>query len=137
MTDDETPQGPDVHELTSAEIGQRLSSERFGRLALATSREPDIFPLNYAVIPQGLLFATSQGNKLVEMAINENAAFEIDAASEQAGWSIVLRGRVRVLETEAEIAAAEQHAPTSWVFPDRDVYVLFSIDSSRGVTYRA
>ncbi len=82
------------------ECWRLLESEQFGRLAVSVGGRPDIFPLNYVVYEQSIFVRTSEGSKLVSLAINQAAAFEIDgydAASNEA-WSVVLHGAARMIE---------------------------------------
>jgi nitroimidazol reductase NimA-like FMN-containing flavoprotein (pyridoxamine 5'-phosphate oxidase superfamily) len=72
-----------------------LAGEQLGRLALATGGEPAIFPVNYALDGEAIVFRTAPGTKL-DAAGRAPAAFEIDAAdpATRSGWSVVVTGRL-------------------------------------------
>lgn len=93
--------------LTEAECWEHVSTQRVGRLATRVGDVVDISPINFAVDGSAILFRTAPGSKLSELVVNSSVVFEVDAFTEETGWSVVLRGDARMLVNEAEIAAAE------------------------------
>jgi nitroimidazol reductase NimA-like FMN-containing flavoprotein (pyridoxamine 5'-phosphate oxidase superfamily) len=102
-----SPQVSPVTVLTETECWERVSTQRVGRLATHVGNVVDIAPINFVVDGSTILFRTAPGSKLSELTVNHSVVFEVDAFTEETGWSVVLRGTARVLEDEAEIAAAE------------------------------
>jgi nitroimidazol reductase NimA-like FMN-containing flavoprotein (pyridoxamine 5'-phosphate oxidase superfamily) len=82
-----------VEEIPVSECLELLRSHRVGRLAVATPAGPAIFPVNYAVGGDRVVFRTDQGTKLDSSALRR-VAFEIDAfdADAHTGWSVVVEG---------------------------------------------
>ena len=113
-----------VAELSTAECWQLLELEQFGRLAYRLVDEVHLVPINYAADAGALLFRTASGNKLLAAALHSDVAFEIDWHSDEAAWSVVVRGRLhRLAEDEAE--RVEGRLPQSWVpTPKYDVVEL-------------
>ena len=73
---------------------QLLGQEEVGRLAVSVDRSPEIFPINYAVDRETVIFRTAEGTKLLAMVANPSVAFEVDGYDPQAGeaWSVVIKG---------------------------------------------
>ena len=65
------------HRLDREECLRLLAVEDVGRLALAQGRAPVIFPVNYALDGEAIVFRTAEGTKLSH-GPRGAAAFEID-----------------------------------------------------------
>ena len=50
----------------------------------SVDRCPEIFPVNYAVDRETLIFRTAEGTKLLAMVVNPSVAFEVDGYDPQA-----------------------------------------------------
>ena len=70
--------GEPITVLSDQESWELLQSQALGRIGLSVGGEPDIFPLNYVVDGERVVFRTGEGTKLAELAINGNVAFEVD-----------------------------------------------------------
>lgn len=104
-----------VQELSADEAWALLSSQQLGRLAVSVGEHPDIFPLNYHAGDGRIIFRTGEGTKLSEVVVNKNVAFETDAHTADAGWSVVAKGTARVLVTGDEISAADALPLHPWI----------------------
>ena len=93
--------------LDDAESWQLLGTHTVGRLVTHVGDVVDIFPVNYVVDGESIVLRTAEGTKLTEMLIGGEVLFEVDEHTATEAWSVVLRGRARRLETEAEILAAD------------------------------
>ncbi|WP_309650283.1 pyridoxamine 5'-phosphate oxidase family protein [Nocardioides sp.] len=91
-----------VRELSVEECWSLLDSEEIGRLAYRLVDEIHVVPLNYVVDQGELLFRTTPGNKLFAAALHSEVAFEIDWFGDDVAWSVVARGRMRVLDEVEE-----------------------------------
>ncbi len=71
-----------------------LAGEEVGRLAVSVAGQPDIFPLNFAVVDRTIVFRTGEGTKLLSVVIGPAVAFEVDGYDAAAGvaWSVVVKG---------------------------------------------
>jgi nitroimidazol reductase NimA-like FMN-containing flavoprotein (pyridoxamine 5'-phosphate oxidase superfamily) len=72
-----------------------LGGETVGRLAVSVRDRPDIFPVNYVVDRDGIVFRTATGTKLAASVLGRGVAFEVDGVDEHDGaaWSVVVKGR--------------------------------------------
>ncbi|HTZ44296.1 MAG TPA: pyridoxamine 5'-phosphate oxidase family protein [Jatrophihabitans sp.] len=118
--------------LTQDECWTLLASEQVGRLATSVVDQPEIFPVNFACRPPSILIRTAEGTKLLSTAINERVAFEADAHTATDGWSVVVKGRVHLLSTQAEEDAAERYALRSWVPLAKQRYLRIDVTQISG-----
>ncbi|WP_148616328.1 pyridoxamine 5'-phosphate oxidase family protein [Nocardioides rubriscoriae] len=91
-----------VEELTPEQCWDKLEDEEFGRLAYRLVDEVHLVPINYVVDGRCLLFRTAAGNKLFAAALTSDVAFEIDWHDDTDAWSVVARGRMRILEEDEQ-----------------------------------
>jgi nitroimidazol reductase NimA-like FMN-containing flavoprotein (pyridoxamine 5'-phosphate oxidase superfamily) len=85
---------PDIYEeIPANECLELLKTHHFGRIAVIVDDHPVIFPINYAVDGDAVVFRTNTGAKL-SGAVMGRVAFEIDGTDEEArtGWSVVVQG---------------------------------------------
>ena len=116
MEDDDTSRstGP-LQVLTDDECWTRISSQELGRLVTHVGDVIDIFPVNFVVDGETLVFRTAEGSKLVELTVNDEVVFEVDDHTESDAWSVVVRGRAHSLETSQEVAEADRLPLRPWV----------------------
>jgi nitroimidazol reductase NimA-like FMN-containing flavoprotein (pyridoxamine 5'-phosphate oxidase superfamily) len=94
--------------LTDDACWELLEANDLGRLAVSVGDRPDIYPITYLARERKLYVRTSEGSKLLELTINSQVALEVDRLADDHAASVVVHGRGRRLEAEAEIEAAEQ-----------------------------
>ena len=102
-----TPDNP-VAAMPEDEAWDFLRGHEVGRLALTAGGIIDIYPITYVVDGHSIVFITSPGTKLLELTVNDQVAFEVDAYDDSFARSVVLHGTAQRLETSAEIEAAEK-----------------------------
>ena len=115
--------GNPVLELSDEQSWRLLEGTKHGRLVVSVAGEPDIFPVNYVSSNGKLYLRTAPGNKLAQLTINSAVLFEADGILSDEAWSVVLRGRARVLSNSAELAEVEELGLKSWVPTLKDFYV--------------
>jgi nitroimidazol reductase NimA-like FMN-containing flavoprotein (pyridoxamine 5'-phosphate oxidase superfamily) len=72
-----------------------LADDEIGRLAVIVGSTPAIFPVNYALDGETIVFRTDPGTKLTH-GPRARASFEVDRfdRGSHAGWSVVATGRL-------------------------------------------
>ena len=72
-----------------------LANDEIGRLAVIAGNAPAIFPVNYALDGDTVVFRTDPGTKL-DHGPRARASFEVDSfdRTRRAGWSVVATGRL-------------------------------------------
>ena len=119
MTEDFQP----VSILSESECWKLLSSTALGRLVTSVDGQPDIFPVNFVVQDRTVLFRTAEGAKLVSAAINKSVLFEADAHDAVEGWSVIVKGMARTLNTDEEIDEAERAQLLPWTATVKEHWV--------------
>ncbi|MGV0815195.1 pyridoxamine 5'-phosphate oxidase family protein [Mycolicibacterium boenickei] len=109
-----TSQSP-VSVLGEDECWQLLSSVTLGRLVSTIGTRLEIFPVNFVVQHRTVLFRTAEGTKLVSTLLSDRVLFEADEHDVWGGWSVIVRGEPRLLESADEIAEAERGQLLSWI----------------------
>ena len=106
-----------ITELTNDQCWALLRSNDLGRIAVSAAGLVDIFPINYAVDEgsRTVYFRTAPGTKLLELAINDRIALEIDGHDEHEAWSVVLKGSAERVERQSEMDAAELLGLEPWI----------------------
>jgi nitroimidazol reductase NimA-like FMN-containing flavoprotein (pyridoxamine 5'-phosphate oxidase superfamily) len=71
-----------------------LADEEVGRLGVVIGGRPEIFPVNYVVDGDGVVFRSDAGSKLAG-ATGGPVVFEVDhlERATKSAWSVVLHGR--------------------------------------------
>ncbi|WP_137843152.1 pyridoxamine 5'-phosphate oxidase family protein [Microbacterium sp. 2FI] len=118
--------------LTDEQCWERLRGQQLGRLVTRVGDVLDIFPVNYVVDGQGVLFRTAQGSKLFELTVNDEVLFEVDDHTEVDAWSVIVRGHARPLETSAEVERADALGLTPWIPTLKYTYVHVDAASLSG-----
>ena len=114
------------------ECRRLLAADEVGRLALIDGGTPSVFPINYVVDGDAVVFRTAPGTKL-SAGPRRRVAFEIDDfdRSRRTGWSVVVTGRLeevtaydaatlqRVTRLPVEPWAGGERAHWMRIVPDR------------------
>lgn len=112
-----------VTRLNDDQCWALLERERFGRLATTALGVIDITPLNYIAWDRTILLRTAPGAKLLELTVNPDIAFEIDARGSGFAWSVVLKGQARMLTNPVEIADAERVGLRNQLATDKPIWI--------------
>jgi nitroimidazol reductase NimA-like FMN-containing flavoprotein (pyridoxamine 5'-phosphate oxidase superfamily) len=104
-----------------------------GRIALAGPR-PVIFPVNYALDGDNVVFRTAPGTKFSAAAQNGFVAFEVDWVEPtwQTGWSVVVRGQAHVVSDPEELDRVGRLPLVPWAGGDKGHFVSIEADLVSG-----
>ncbi len=111
MVDSSNP----VTVLEESRCWDLLASQEVGRLATAVQGFPEIFPVNFVVDGESIVFRTAEGSKLLELVINAHVCFEVDGWTDNGGWSVVLKGSASVVPSGEEHDVVEALPLRPWV----------------------
>lgn len=92
-----------------------LAGTDVGRLATVLDGQPEIFPVNFVVDNNSIVFRTAEGTKLAHVTAHHQVAFEIDRWNDDGGWSVVLKGTAEKITDAAELQRAEKLPLLPWV----------------------
>jgi Predicted flavin-nucleotide-binding protein len=104
-----------VTALSDNACWQRLAEQELGRLVTRVGDVIDIFPVNYTVDGESVVFRTAEGSKLTGLTINDEVLFEVDEYTDTDAWSVVIRGSAQRLVTPDEVAAADTLPLKPWI----------------------
>lgn len=121
-----------VVSLSDRECWDRLAEQELGRLVTHVGDVLDIFPVNYTVDGESLVFRTAEGSKLTELSINDQVLFEVDEYTDSDAWSVVVRGTATRLETAEEVRAADGLPLRPWIPTLKYNYVRITAASLSG-----
>ncbi len=104
-------------ELSADECWELLRSASLARVAATAAGLVDIFPATFAVNDDdhALYFRTAPGTQLLELAINDQVALEIDEHDDRVGWCVVVKGRAERVDRQSCIEIAERLGLTPWL----------------------
>jgi hypothetical protein len=121
MSSADSPHAPQwlpdgMEDLGVAECWSLLRREEVGRLAVSIADHPDIFPINFLVDGESIVFRTAAGTKLAAAVLGRGVAFEIDGYDPVAGdaWSVVVKGYAREIEHMLEYFDADDLPLFPW-----------------------
>lgn len=85
-----------LEQFTRIECLELLARQDFGRLGVVVDGRPMIFPVNYALHQDTVIFRTDVGTKF-DRAVLGPVAFEVDSVDPTArtGWSVIVQGSGR------------------------------------------
>ncbi|WP_417508638.1 pyridoxamine 5'-phosphate oxidase family protein [Microbacterium sp.] len=127
--------GP-VVALSVAESWTLLRTQQLGRLITNVGERIDVFPVNFVIDADQILFRTAEGSKLVELTINDEVLFEADDHTDTHAWSVIVRGTARRLETDAEVQHADSLGLAPWIPTLKTNYVSIAAKSVTGRAFR-
>ena len=125
-----------IETLTTEQSWERLATQELGRLVTHVGETIDIFPVNYVVDGDGILFRTAPGSKLFELTVNTDVLFEVDDHTDTDAWSVIVRGHASALETDADVHRAEAAGLRPWIPTLKRVYVRVEPVSVSGRAFR-
>ncbi|HEX5614521.1 MAG TPA: pyridoxamine 5'-phosphate oxidase family protein [Acidimicrobiia bacterium] len=81
-------------EIDRSECLRRLGAHAVGRLGIVVHEQPLVFPVNYALDDETVVFRTDPGTKLHGATRGRRVAFEIDGIDPlyHEGWSVLVVG---------------------------------------------
>ncbi|MEL6890191.1 MAG: pyridoxamine 5'-phosphate oxidase family protein [Actinomycetota bacterium] len=131
------PDGVEI--LTPAQCWELLTQTSVGRLAVDVGGTPDIFPINYVVDGESIVFRSGAGTKLAASVLMHHVAFEIDGyvPDDRIAWSVVVKGRAHEVERMDELFAAEDLPLFPWVaFPKPNIVRITPTPGPEGLSGR-
>lgn len=134
-TDNDDP----IEMLSADECWSLLAREELGRLAVSVRGEPDIFPINYAVMNRSIVVQTTAGSKLVSVMLNASVAFEIDGWREEdnVAWSVVAKGLARDVPPGKLSDAIAELPLVPWNISPKNHFIIIEVSDVSGRSFEA
>ncbi|NMR28671.1 pyridoxamine 5'-phosphate oxidase family protein [Crystallibacter degradans] len=103
---------PTTEVLETHQCWKMLHGVSLGRLAAWVDDHPELFPINFRIDQETIIFRTGPGTKLSAVLQGAPVAFEVDSvdSSTNVAWSVVVKGQAAELEqAQALSTEAAQH----------------------------
>ncbi|MDH3754952.1 MAG: pyridoxamine 5'-phosphate oxidase family protein [Acidimicrobiia bacterium] len=112
----------------------RLKTHDLGRVAVVIRGNPFVFPVNYLVHDDVVVFRTGEGAKLDGVFTSPSVALEIDGIDPATGdaWSVIVVGQARMITDPDRRAEVEPRMPASWAAGDTPFLVEIHPDEVSG-----
>ncbi len=112
--------------MSREECLHKLADNQVGRLAVSVRGQPVIFPVNYVVDGDVVVFRSDPGSKL-DAATLAQVAFEIDHVDSElkSGWSVVVQGVGRYITDAVDPDSERRRALPldAWAPGDKEHWV--------------
>ncbi len=134
MSSDSSPQENDAPDagLTVRECWELLRDEAYGRIAVIGDDGPEIYPINAVVDHGTVVFRTASGAKLAALRADPRVAFEVDGHDADSAWSVMIRGRARLVTSLYEGIDVVGLGVTPWQHGPKPEYVRIEPDVVSG-----
>lgn len=109
-----------------------LHSVSVGHLAVLVNGYPEVFPVNYKVDRQSLVFRTGEGTKLRAAGGPLAVALEADGHDDAKAWSVLVKGKAVILEPSEELRTGAALTLFPWQAGEKDHYVRIEPTSITG-----
>lgn len=111
--------------LSPVACRRHLSQHVLGRVAIIVDGHPEVFPVNYAVDGDDVVFRTANGTKLDSIVDQPVVAFEVDEIDEQrkGGWSVQMLGRAVRVSDAAELRRLRALPLEPWTSGEKSNFV--------------
>jgi nitroimidazol reductase NimA-like FMN-containing flavoprotein (pyridoxamine 5'-phosphate oxidase superfamily) len=102
-----------------------LAATSVGRIGVLVDSAPEIYPVNFAVDGDAIVFRTNPGNKLRGLDRSPSVCFQIDGydVDERAGWSVLVKGRAVLVADPADIDRLERLDLDLWTPGDKHDWI--------------
>lgn len=91
--------------LNHDECWARIAQAPIGRIGVLIDSAPEIYPVNFAVDGQSVVFRTDGGSKLRGLDRSPTVAFQVDGIdpNTRIGWSVLLKGHATPITDPDEV----------------------------------
>ncbi len=129
--------GDTTKRLDPAECWEFLRRSAVGRLAVIVDHHPEIFPINFVVDGNSLVFRTEAGTKFWS-ALQDPCALEVDGYGPPAGtaWSVMVKGQAVHVEGQDEKTRIDKLKLNPWQPGSKEIYLRVNPTSLTGRHFR-
>jgi nitroimidazol reductase NimA-like FMN-containing flavoprotein (pyridoxamine 5'-phosphate oxidase superfamily) len=111
-----------------------LSQAQMGRIGVIVDSAPEIYPVNFVVDEQSIVFRTDGGSKLRGLDRSPSVCFEVDhiEADQRQGWSILVKGRAAELVTADELSKVTSLPLEPWALGPKSRWIRIKPEEVTG-----
>lgn len=120
--------------LDRDECIRRLRSVPVARLGLSVEALPIVLPVNFVVDGDEIVVGTNGGTKADAALDGTVVALEVDEYDpvDHTGWSVLVRGRTRLIDDPDELARCRTLWVQAWGAPRTDRWIAIAIELVTG-----
>lgn len=117
--------GSGLEVMTEGEAVALLATMPVGRLVYSDRALPFVVPVSFTVDGVDIVIRTGRRSRLATHAPGNIVAFEVDdiAIASRSGWTVVVTGRVELVDDPAEVARLGALRLQTWVPSETDRYL--------------
>ncbi|MCD9154957.1 pyridoxamine 5'-phosphate oxidase family protein [Aeromicrobium duanguangcaii] len=125
-----------ITDMTGNEPWDFVADHTLGRLGMTILDQPEIFPVNYVLAGRQIVFRTAEGTKLMGVLLDRHVVFEVDEVNADGAASVILKGKARKIETQAELEKLDLDDLHSWVPTMKYNVVVIDVTEITGRRFR-
>jgi nitroimidazol reductase NimA-like FMN-containing flavoprotein (pyridoxamine 5'-phosphate oxidase superfamily) len=120
-----------VRDMSLEECQGLLKSKQVGRIGFTDPDGPVVLPVNYVLVGDCVVVATSAYSSLGRNAMAAPVAFEVDEIDDftESGWSVLVRGQTSVIERHE---LSDVDLPQPWAEGTRTLILKISVAEISG-----
>jgi nitroimidazol reductase NimA-like FMN-containing flavoprotein (pyridoxamine 5'-phosphate oxidase superfamily) len=120
--------------LSPAVCWDLVAGAKVGRVGVVIDSGPEIYPVNHGVDDRTIVVRTDAGSKLRAIARVPLVCFQVDGvdAEQEAGWSVLVKGRGSEIVDPVEICRAEALRITPWAIGRKVHWIRIRPDEVTG-----
>lgn len=122
--------------LEPEESWSLLRTAELGRVVTKVGDTVDIFPVNYVVDGDSIVFRTAEGTKLLGLVISDIVLFEVDSHSDDEAWSVIIRGRAEQIHDSEVTSDLEKLELRPWIPTVKQNWIRVVADQITGRQFR-
>ncbi|MBA2559180.1 MAG: pyridoxamine 5'-phosphate oxidase family protein [Propionibacteriales bacterium] len=121
-------------ELESDECIELLSAKHVGRVAFCRASGPQVFPVNYVLWEDSVLFRIAPDTQLARHLADARVAFQVDEIDDflQCGWSVLVVGQAHHIPDPDGFPANRLERPEPWASGARTQFVRIDREDISG-----
>lgn len=116
---------PWIEYLNTPECWTLLSLSPVGRIGVLVDSAPEIYPVNFVVDDDTIVFRTDPGSKLRGLDRSPSVCFEADGLNldDLTGWSVLVKGRAVELHDVEELRRASALPLRFWGLGEKSHWI--------------
>ncbi|WP_028267028.1 pyridoxamine 5'-phosphate oxidase family protein [Arthrobacter sp. MA-N2] len=107
---------PDTEVLSVHDCWKYLRSSSVARVAVVSSGDPEIFPINYIPDEGTVIFRTGPGTKLNAVLAGQRIVLEADGLNTYGtiAWSVIVKGHAEIVTEDEELQETPAMELSPW-----------------------
>jgi nitroimidazol reductase NimA-like FMN-containing flavoprotein (pyridoxamine 5'-phosphate oxidase superfamily) len=120
--------------LTPTQCWDELRQAEVGRVAVLVDGRPEIYPVNFVVDDETIVFRTDPGGKLYGLLQHPATSFEVDGLdpTQRTGWSVLVKGSASEIRGGPEMSQATALDLRFWAHGEKSRWLRIRPDEVTG-----